>query len=228
MHLMRLAHNPHRLGSSIAVLFTVWFTMTAEQLTTPVIDLTKPPPTEQQLTAVPGISIGSRGGQPLRSGYPLPLKIELTSIDPRPIGPGDKFTVEVRLRNTGTSTFFLPTSQNGVEVLQHEGKGRRRLDWTLIFENPKTGRRVSSFVAVAMGSATVKDSLFPIAPGKEVRVLFRGDLTPIAAWFGDNLDQIQIRAGASEKTFEDHSYSLARESEEAVSVNAETVVLRHP
>jgi hypothetical protein len=63
-------------------------------------DLTKPAPSEQQVTGVAGASIGGIEGQPPPSGYLLPLKVELTSIYPQPIRPGEKINVEVRLRNT--------------------------------------------------------------------------------------------------------------------------------
>jgi hypothetical protein len=199
--------------------------MVAQELTTPVLDLTSPPPREQQLSAVAGASIGGIEGQPLPSGYLLPLKIELTSINPQPAKPGDKFTVKVRLRNTSASAFLLPASQNGVAVLQHEGKGRRTFLFSLVFEDPKTGRQTSSIAAVAMGAETVKDSLLRIAPGKEVRVLFKGDLGPIADWLKHDLGQIQIRAGASEMTFEDRRYFLKSQSQPIVSVNAESINL---
>jgi hypothetical protein len=197
----------------------------AQELTTPVLDLTKPAPREQQVTRVYGSSVGVIGGQPLPSGYLLPLKIELTSVYPQRVKQGDKFTIEVRLRNIGPSAFFLPASQNGVEVLEHEGKGRRSFAFNLIFEDPKSGRQTSSIAAVAMGAETAKDSLLRIAPGKEVRILFTGDLGPIADWLRHDLDRIQVRAGALEMTFEDRRYFLKSQSQPIVSANVEGIDL---
>jgi hypothetical protein len=95
--------------------------MLAQELTTSVLDLTKPAPREQQETGLPGISVGGIGGHALPSSYPLPFKIELKSIDPQPVKVDDKFTVEVRIRNSGTAAFFLPASQNNVEVRNLRG-----------------------------------------------------------------------------------------------------------
>lgn len=225
MRLMRLAHDKHRLVSRLVLIAALVAPMAAQEVTMPVLDLTKPAPSEQQVTGVAGASIGGIEGQPPPSGYLLPLKIELTSIYPQPVKPGEKITVEVRLRNTGASVFFLPASQNGVEVLQHEGKGRRTFAFNLIFEDPKSGRQTSSYGAVAMGSETVKNSLCRIEPGKEVRVLFTGDLGPIADWLKQGIDRIQVRAGASEMTFEDRRYFLKSQSQPIVSDNAEGIEL---
>jgi hypothetical protein len=74
-----------------------------------------------------------------------------------------------------------------------------------------------------VGSDSVKNSLLRISPGKEVRVLFTADLTPIADWFKRDLDRVEIRAGASEMTFEDRRYFLKSQSQPIVSDRAEEV-----
>jgi hypothetical protein len=190
-----------------------------------VLDLTKRVPREQQVTGVAGMSVGGIEGQPLPRGYQLPLKIDSTSIEPRSVKAGEKFTVEIRLRNVGDSAFFLPKSRNGVAVFEHEGKGRRSFAFKLIFEDPKSGRHISSFAAVSMGADTVKDSLLRIDPGKGVRVVFTGDSRPIADWLKDNLDKIDLRAAASETTFEESRYFIKSQSEEIVSETAQSIVL---
>jgi hypothetical protein len=198
----------------------------AQESTTQLLDLTKPAPKEQQETGLPGMSVGGIGGQHLPSTYRLPLRIELVSIDPQPVKLfGDKFIVEVRLRNASAVAFFLPASQNSVEVLRHEGRGRRNFDFDLVFANPKTGQQILSVTAIAAGSDTVNGSLLRIPPGGEVRVLFTADLGPVAAAFGHDLDKIEIRAGASEITFEDRRYFVERKSEEIISENVITITL---
>lgn len=224
----RVAHNIHRVVSLFTLTTALGTAMVAQELTTPVLDLTKTPPREQQETGLPGMSVGGIEGQPLPSGYRLPFTIELASIDPQPAKPGDKFTVGVRVRNAGAAAFFLPASQNSLEVMQHEGKGRRNFAFNLIFQDPKTGRQLSSVAAVAAGSDTVKGSLLRIAPGRDVLVLFTADLSPIAGWFGHDLDKIQIRVGASETVFEDRRYFVERKSREIVSENAKTIDLIKP
>ena len=223
MLLMRLAHKIRYSLSLFALMTVLVASMAAQKL---VLDLTKPAAREQQVTSVPGMSVGGVGGEPRPSGYRLPLTVELVSIDPQPIKLGNEFTVEVRLRNTSASAFFLPASQNAVAVLQHEGKGRRTFSFKLIFEDPKSGRKTLSFAASAVGSETAKDSLLRIAPGKEVRVLFIGDLSPIANW--SDFSRLQLRAGVSETAFEDRRYFVERRSEELVSENAKTVDLVKP
>jgi hypothetical protein len=220
---MQRALDIHRVVLRSAVIAALAAPMLAQKAQGPVIDLTLPPPKEQQVSAVPGASIGGIGGQPLPRGYLLPLKIELTSIYPLPAKLGDKFTVEARLRNTSASTFFLPTSQNALAVLQYPGKGRRSFMFSLVFEDPKSGHQTSSIVAVAMGGETVKGTLLRIDPGEEVRVLFNGDLGPVADWLKQGLGEIQIRAGASETTFEDRRYFVKSESEPIMSDNSESI-----
>jgi hypothetical protein len=189
----------------------------------PFLDLTKPAPREQQITGVPGMSVGTIGGQPYPSRYLLPLRVELISISPKPAGLDEKFTVEAEVRNMGTSAYFLPASQNGVDVLQHEGKGRRTLQFNLLLEDPKTGQRASVFAATAFGSGTVADSLLRVDPGKSVRVRFAGDLSSITDGFRHGLPQAQLRVGVSENSFEDQRYFLKSQSKAVVSDNFQTI-----
>src|ERR1700690_100155 len=158
MHLTRPAHKPSRRVVIAALLAAFAVAMGAQEPNAPLLDLTKPAPREQQETGIPGGSVRVIGGQPLPSGYLLPLKIQLMSISPQPVRQGEKFTVEVRIRNTGPSAFFLPASQNGTQIFEHEGKGRRTFLFNLVFEDPKSGREISSIATVAMGAETVKDS----------------------------------------------------------------------
>jgi hypothetical protein len=224
MHLMQLAHKPDCRVALVALIIALAIPIHAQEAA-PLLDLTKPAPREQQETGLPGGHVGGVGGQPLPIGYLLPLKIQLMSISPQPVRQGEKFTVEVRIRNTGPSAFFLPASQNGVQIFEHEGKGRRTFLFNLVFEDPKSGRQTSSIATVAMGAETVKDSFLRIGPGKEVRVLFTGDLRPIADWLGHDLGRIQIRAGASETTFEDRRYFVKSQSRPIVSDNSESINL---
>jgi len=151
MRLMRLARETHPVILGFVLTAALVAPTLAQDSEIPIVDLTLPTPREQQVSAVPGASVGGIGGQSLPRGYLLPLKIELMAIYPKPVKLGDKFTVEVLVRNTSASAFFLPTSQNGVAVLQHEGKGRRSFIFSLEFDEPKTGLHTSSISAVAMG-----------------------------------------------------------------------------
>jgi hypothetical protein len=122
--------------------------------------------------------------------------------------------------------FFLPASQNSLEVLGHAGKGRRSFEFNLIFEDPNDGRKISSIATVVAGSDSVNGSLLRIEPGREVLVLFTGDLRPITAWFREGLVKVKIRAGGSETTFADSNYFVERKSEQILSANAHTIDLK--
>ena len=224
----KLAHDVHNLLSLLTHIIVLATLAIAQQSQTKVLDLTKPPVREQQETGLPGISVGGIGGEPLPRSHRLPLRIHLVSVDPKPEKIGDKFTVELHLRNDGKTAFLLPASQNSVAVLHQKGTGRRNFEFGLIYWDPKNGRQVSSIAAVAAGSDTTHGSLLRIEPGGEVRVLFTADLRPIASWFGHNLDEIQIRAEASETSFEDNRYFVRSKSEEIVSENEQTLNLTRP
>ena len=70
MRLMWLAHDKHRLASRLVLIAALVAPMAAQEVTMPVLDLTKPAPSEQQVTGVAGASIGGIEGQPPPSGYP--------------------------------------------------------------------------------------------------------------------------------------------------------------
>lgn len=226
MRLMRSARNLAR--RALLVLLAALGTMAgrAQELATPVLDLTKPVPREQQIKAVPGISVGGVGGRPLPSGYPLPLSVRLQSVSPQPVESGKKFTVELFLRNTGGSAFLLPASQNAVAVFKEGNKRRRSLVFSLLFVDPRSGQQTSSVMAVAVASATVPDSTLRIEPGQQIRVLFTGDLGPVADWLRtDGLTTLHMRAKVSEWLSEDLRYFVKSESTPVVSDNAITVGL---
>lgn len=224
MHPIRVVHNLYPVVSLLTVT-ALGLSISAQQSAPQVLDLTKPPPREQQETGLPGMSIGGIEGQPLPTGYRLPLKIELTSINPQRVRLGDKFTVEVRLRNVSAVVFFLPASQNSAEVFRHEGKGRRRFDFNFILEDPTSGHQISKVAAVAAGSDTMDGSLLRIEPGGEVSVLFTADLRSIAPSFGQDGGRILVRAGVSETAFEDRRYFVERKSEEIETESVQTIDL---
>src|SRR5215470_1824925 len=68
------------------------------------LDLSKPRPREQQLTAVPGSGGSSVGGVP---PYALPLAVRLISVLPNELRLGKRIEVQMLLENVGKSALFL-------------------------------------------------------------------------------------------------------------------------
>jgi hypothetical protein len=188
-----------------------------------LLDLTKPVPMEEKLTAMPGASVTASEGQPLPRGYPLPLAVRLLSISPQPVRIGRKFTVEILLRNTGDAPFDLPASQYSRKVLKQGNNGRRTFLFLLTLQNPTNGRQSTQLMASSNLSQRVPSSLLHLEPGQRVRVLFTGDLSPFADLLRNGLEQVQVRAQVSEWKFEDRRYFIEREAEPVLSDN--TVML---
>lgn len=191
---------------------------------TVVLDLTKPVPREQQPSGIPGASVGvDEGGKWVPPLYSLPLAVELRSISPQAVKPLDKFAVELTLRNTGDAVFRLPASRNSVKVLKQGNTGRRSFLFSLILEDPNTGKQTSSVSASTDGSDTVPASWLRVEPSQVVRVLFTADLYPIDTWVIAGLKQVRVRAQVSEWKYEDKRYFIETEAEPVVSQN--TIVL---
>jgi hypothetical protein len=187
--------------------------------------LRKPVPREQQYSALPGYSVGTIGAT---SPYPLPLTIELKSISPQPLRLGEKFNVEVLLTNTGTSVFLLPGSSNGAVVLKQGNKERRSFSFSLLFQNPKTGKEAPSVEAVVAASASKPKSWLRIGPGETIQVLFTGHLDAIGDWVREGLKQLDVRAGVFEWTYDDNRYFIKDRSQQVLSDHALTLDITPP
>ena len=229
MRLTRRALNTHCLRS-VVILATLATGLPAQTGSsgTLVLDLTKPAPREEQTMGVPGSEIGGVVGQPLQRSYPLPLAVELRSISPQPVKPGEKFMVELRLRNTSDSAFYLPASQNTDSVLKQGNKKRRTFLFSLVFEDSTTGRQIATGGYSTSGSETVPSSLLRVEPGQYVRVLFRSDWYPITDALKHDRKQARVRAEVSEWKLEEKRYFIESRAEPVRSDNALMIEVARP
>lgn len=195
------------------------------------LDLTKPPPIEEQRIGLPGGSGGGVGGGSLPRGYALPMALHLSELTPQMITHGRGFRMEVLLKNTGDSVFLMPASQNMVSVLKQGNKARRTVQFFLSLEDVKRGRNVSFVVGVACGSHTVPASFLRVAPGQTVRVLLAGQLASfgdedtLSEWAKSGVKEVRARAEVSEWKYEDKRYFIQSISERLISPNSVELTL---
>ncbi|MFI5176223.1 MAG: hypothetical protein ACHQKY_15285 [Terriglobia bacterium] len=220
MRLTKLAHNADWLMSVIILgaLSIVVAPQTHDQGTL-LLDFTQPVPREQQVTAVAGMTGGGVQGEPLPRGYPLPFAVQLESISPQRVRPGENFTLDLLLRNSGDQAFYLPASRNSVAVFKPGNKEQRNINFGVIFEDPANGRQIFSVVAVGSGSSTVPGSLLIVEPGQRVRVHAKGDLFPIQGWLKAGIKQVRVRAEVCEWKYEENRYFIESYSERVLSAN---------
>lgn len=219
------------------VLLAVAVAVLGRDIPTQVLDLTAPPPREEREVSgsvgpgAPGRSIGSFTPRP----YAIPLAIQLKSVSPQHLVAEDNFTVEVVITNNGSSTYYLPASQETVTV-NKGNKGRRTFLFSLVIEDPAGEVRFEDppgsghnawFMASSHGSDSVPDSFLPIEPGHSVRVLFRANLERIRSRLTPELKQFRLRAHVSEWKYEDRRYFIENTALPVVSDNAVTIELAH-
>ena len=193
-----------------------------------LLDLTKPVPPGEELTRLPGASIGTIGGQRVPPLYPLPLEVETVSISPLRVEMGHKFAVELLLTNTGDSTFYLPASLNKASVLKQGNTGRRTIVFLLQLEDPINGRKTSRVMVTADGSQTVPTSWLRMKPGEKVRVLFTGSLYPFAEWLKAGDSEMRVRAQVVEWKYEDRRFFIERDSATVTSRKGVSVEVVFP
>jgi hypothetical protein len=226
MHLIRRALSANCLKS--VVLLSTLATAVAGRTGGPetlVLDLTKPAPAEKRTIGAPGYGVGGVVGQPPPRGYPLPLAVELHSISPQPVKAGEKFSVELRLWNTGHSAFYLPASRSRDTVLKQGNKGRRTFLFSLVFEDTATGQQVASGGYSTDGSETVSGSFLRLEPGQQARVLFRSDLYPAEDWRKAGHKRVRVRAEVSEWKYEERRYYIQTKAEPVRSSNVVMIEL---
>jgi hypothetical protein len=199
---------------------------------TPVLDLSKPVPAEEQLTAMPGAQVGGIGGiGRVPRPYVLPLTVTLVSIEPRRFGPLGRLSVEVDLQNTGSSTFYLPASLKHATVLKQGNEGRRTFLYSLVLEDTQHGRKLTFGVGSSDGSQAVPGSFLRLGPRQGVRVLLHGGLDSVdqqqtlSKWIKEGVNEVRVAAQLSEWKYQDARYFIENEAEPVLSGNVEVVNL---
>lgn len=124
MRLTPLARRARHLRSVLLVTaLAVATSAVSQDSSMAVLDLTAPPSREEQGVkgsigpGIPGSRVGGIGGiGRIPRPYALPLLVQLQSLLPQRVTPGEKFTVEIVLSNPGTAAYYLPASQKAMTV----------------------------------------------------------------------------------------------------------------
>ena len=149
-----------------------------------VLDLTTipdppSPPGVSRRAIGPSVAGGGFGGsQPSKPS--LPLELEVWRVHPNPIDLGHEMTVDLLVRNIGTSPIKIPGSRVYVESEEPEAPKGRMMTFCLDFDlSSSWGRRYSICVS-SMGWLGKPDSMVVIPPKGTLLVRFDGwvDLPP--------------------------------------------------
>lgn len=198
-------------------------TQTVKQLR--VLDLTeKVLAIDEDFSGIPGESFGGPIGQSDRSRYQVPIEIKILSVSDT--NDGD-FTIDVLIRNTGTTEFDLPSSKNLTSIERPGNKGQRLFFFHVrpLTENP---RDVESMEVVATGgSITVPNSFRRLAPGESLRVLLPAHAEIIKRVLKGSTEQLEVRVECNEWQLEDTRYFIKASSNRAVSKDVIKFALRN-
>lgn len=138
---------------------------------TGVLDLTAiSPAKEQGYPGIPGMNVGGSTGPATPSeslAYPLPLELSIlgSSFDNE-----RNFVIELLLRNTGQTTFRLPSSRNLTKI-ERTGNKSQHIFFFLLRPVTRESSGPEFITSVATGgSASVPGSFTDLGPGESLRV----------------------------------------------------------
>lgn len=177
------------------------------------LDLTTPPPIDQQGLGVPGGEAGTFGP----SKYELPLQIDIISGS---VNAAGNLILQVRLKNTGESSFDLPISRNISDVQRTPGGSRRQFVFAVRPTFPFKGELWT--VAVTAGSTSVPHSLSRLQPGGSAQVLLRVESGRTKGAMPKGTKQFGVEVVCHEWTLYDDRYSVRAASQDLISSNAAT------
>lgn len=228
---MRHTHLVHSIRwiaatALLAICGTIGTSAQIRHAATPVLDLSKPVPAEEQLTSMPGAQVGVIGGiGRVPRPYTLPLTVTLVSIEPRHFWAHGKLSVEMDLQNTGSSAFDFPASLKRATVLKQGNEGRRTFLYWLVLEDAQHGRKLKFGIGSSDGSKSVPGSFLRLEPGRRVRVLLQGGLDStdqqqtLSKWIEEGVNQVRVAAQVYEWKYEDARYFIENEAEPVLSGN---------
>jgi hypothetical protein len=175
----------------------------------PVIDLTKSPPDRTEAAAAPGYSTRV-------PTYVLPLTLLVERVRSTAAG---ELTVDLLLRNTGSTDFELPASQDSSRILQNGNKGRS----TFIFRMRTVGTRpeqvISSAVGSLSGSSSVPNSFLRLKPNAAVRILLKADIDFLEQWKTQGTTVAEVQLICSEWKLDDDRFYISATSRDLKSEN---------
>jgi hypothetical protein len=138
---------------------------------------------------------------------------------------GQRFIVELLVRNTGPERYYLPISRNDATVHEQGRLRRRQLGIDLRFQGSTGGKPIRDVMAATAGSDTVPESLLPLRPQETILIRFFAD--PRAA-IGSTLTsarKLEFGVVLSEWTSEDDRYFVKARSEEVESKNQSSITV---
>jgi len=192
--------------------------LTAPEL--PILDLTQEPPPEERPMGAPGAVFGGGVGYDINPPpYVLPLEARIRAVRPPSVRPGQKFDIEVVLRNTGSAPFYLPASLHTSKVHQPGNKGRHTFLFQIRFLPPEQREEMTTVMASSQSSESVAKSRLQLGPQESVSVLFRGDLALVSGWISAGVTNVSIQVVCSEWTLENDRYFIKARSKEILSHN---------
>ena len=189
----------------------------------PVLDLTKKRPVKGKPLPVPGASLEGifRGGKTIiiPQPYRLPLETQIRTARPADADPRGTWIVELELRNTGDTPFYLPHSRDPWTVHAEGNKGKRAFHFSVRFFVPGKWETEASVVASTSGAATLPDSLLRLNPQQSVLVLLPVRLTSIRHRLSREAHDLSLQVICKEWTFEDDRYYIKTRSHDLESEN---------
>lgn len=194
----------------------------------PVLDLTTKREGKPWLRA-PGSMVSVISGGPKLVFHPpryqLPLQAKIRRVKPSRMGAEEKFIIELELRNTGDTPFYLPQLRDRWKVHPQGNKGRRTFLFSIKFFQAGQWEEQSALVASTDGAETVPESLLRLDPQRAVLILLRGDLGPIQHRLSSELREVSLRVVCKEWTLEDERYFIQKRSENLESANDVSVTI---
>lgn len=184
-----------------------------------VVDLrpllpTAPSPEEKQIAVDVTILEGALriGGK--HPSLPLHLHIDSAEVS----GPRNKkvLDLQVRIRNSGQTSFYLPIATNLDRRAVLTGVGGRDLSFSLIVSVPGTNQTYRQSIILTIGSESLKNSVVELNPGESALVLLQRPLS-----LDRRISEVDLKVSLKSSRYLDRAAtpSVSEFSEELLSDN---------
>jgi hypothetical protein len=148
--------------------------------------------------------------------YALPLSMELRSVR---AASGGGLAIEVLLRNTGSSSFYLPISRDDSFAPLLPGNVERRLFRFEVYLKPAGQKDVRVSAVTTEGSRTKQDSLMELKPQEAIVVRYLAPLPSSVAALLKSGENVQVEAACVESRLAEGQYEIDEVSVTVRSVN---------
>jgi hypothetical protein len=188
------------------------------------IDLTLPPPANQQGRGVPG---ATGGGTPSKSlgpaTYPLHLRLTILHVT---VNETSDFVLEASVRNVGPASFSLPVSRNITQIEAPSNTDRRVFFFRILPAHPSRGQPETVGGAATATARGLPNTAVHLAPGQSVHVLLRAEGDRVRRALPAGTNQLKVRVVYSEWTLQDGRFFIQAEAHGLPSANAATLGFR--